>query len=347
MKPVPCRIEPQFVERIWGARALAPLFPGQANLPEPVGEAWLTGNDCVFADGPFAKKKLGDAWREMPASWAGSALNTQAAFPLLVKFLFPTQWLSVQVHPPDAYAQKHEADHGGAGKTEMWHAIQAQPGAGVLVGLKRSVTPDEFRRKISDGTVEDCIERIPINAGDNIFVPPGTIHTIGPGLVLCEIQENSDITYRVFDYNRVQADGRPRPLHIEKALAVTTFGPQAGGKTQPLQRERSGRTVTLCAACRYFATEKWEVIGRVNRATSTERFELFIILGGAGRIEVPGEPPRNYAGSQAWFLPADLGPFQLTPAQPTSLLRTFVPDLDTIERSLAASGGVPPRLIFR
>lgn len=346
MKPVPCRLEPQFVARIWGSRSLAPLFPQRVGLAEPIGEVWLTGNDCKFAEGPFAGQKLADAWRAMPVEWAGIKMNTKAAFPLLVKFLFPDQWLSVQVHPDDDYARKHEAAAGGMGKTEMWHAISARQGASVLVGLKSKIKAAEFRKKIKDGTVEECLERLPVAPGDSIFVPAGTVHTIGPGMVLCEIQENSDITYRVFDYNRKGPDGKLRALHVEKALAVTRFGPQTGGKTQTMQRERTGRTVTLCAACKYFATEKWEVIGRVNRATTLEHFELFVILSGAGRIEVPHQPLLNYSTAEAWFFPPGVGAFQITPTQPTTLLRTFVPALDAIRRNFVAAGGSPERLIF-
>jgi len=344
MKPAPVRLEPRFVPRIWGARSLAPLYPEKKNLAEPIGEVWLTGNDCVFANGPFAGRRLADAWRAMPADWAGTKLNTREPFPLLVKFLFPEQWLSVQVHPDDAYARMYEAAAGGVGKTEMWHVLSAQEKASVLVGLRPSTTAGEFRRKIAEGTVEECLERIPVSAGDSIFVPAGTVHTIGPGMTLCEIQENSDVTYRVFDYHRLGPDGKPRGLHVEQALAVTRFGEQSGGKTQSIQRERSGRTVTLCAACRYFATEKWELLGRANRATTAERFELFIFLEGAGRIEVPHQPAQNYSRAEVWLLPAGLGAFQLTPTQPTSLLRTFVPDMESIRRSFSDASAA--QLIF-
>ncbi len=337
MKPVPARLEPQFVPRIWGARSLAPLFPAKTNLSNPLGEVWLTGNDCAFANGPFAGQKLSHAWRAMPREWAGTALRTREPFPLLIKFLFPDQWLSVQVHPDDAYARMYEEAAGGTGKTEMWHVISAQPGASVLVGLKPKTTPEQFREKIADGSVEECLERIPVAAGDSIFVPAGTVHTIGPGMVLCEIQENSDLTYRVFDYNRVATDGKPRALHVEQALAVTRFGAQIGGKMARVLRERTGRTVSLCAACRYFATEKWDLLGRTNRATMPDRFELFVFLDGAGRIETPGDAAQNYSAAEVWFLPAGLGAFQITPTRPTSLLRVFVPDIEAVRKAFAGT----------
>ncbi len=350
MKPVPCRLEPQFVPRIWGARSLAPLFPEKTKLPEPVGEVWLTGNGCIFADGPLAGRKLGDAWRAMPPEWAGTRLDTSKPFPLLVKFLFPEDILSIQVHPNDEYARQHEAHTGWTGKTEMWHAIAARPGAEVLVGLKEDVTPESFRAAIADGTAEKCLNRIPVAAGDTIFVPAGTVHTIGPGLVLCEIQENSDLTYRVFDYNRPGLDGKPRPLHIEKALAVTRFGKQLGGKTTPLGCEiPATNSITYCAASRYFATEKWEMRGFPLGHIPEECFELLVILEGRGKL-VAGEAQvvKEYSAGEIWYLPAGTKGFELMPQGRSVHLRTYVPDLDKLESQWARSNRVlPPRLVFR
>src|SRR5271170_1881344 len=223
----PARLEPIFSPRPWGSRSLAPFFPEKSDLAEPIGEAWMTGSECRFADGPFAGKSLGEAWRQMPSEWAGTRSDTSAAFPLLVKFIFPEEKLSVQVHPDDAYAAIHEQAASGRGKTEMWYAVRARPGAEALVGLKSSVTREDFERAIADGSAEDCLEHVPLRTGDAVFVPAGTAHTIGPGMVLCEIQEHSDLTYRVYDYNRLDAKGHPRALHVEKALDVIHFEKQS------------------------------------------------------------------------------------------------------------------------
>lgn len=334
MKPVPSRLEPRFVPRIWGARSLSPLFPEDSALAEPIGEVWLTGDDCAFATGPFAGRRLADTWRELPPAWAGTRPRAAAAFPLLVKFLFPEQWLSIQVHPNDDYARRHEAAAGGAGKTEMWYALAAQEGASVLVGLKPHVTPESFRRKIADGTVEECLEKIPVRSGDAIFVPAGTVHTIGPGMILCEIQENSDITYRVFDYNRLTPEGKPRALHIEQALAVMNFQEQSGGRLEPVRITRGPVRETYFIACRYFATEKWEFDSRIASVSSPEHFDLLIVLDGNGRIEW-GAESAEYARAQVWLLPAALGAYHLVPTRPTALLRTYVPDVNDFVRRLA------------
>ncbi len=334
MKVVPLLLEPRFVPRIWGARSLEPLFPEHQNLAEPIGEVWLTGEECRFASGPFAQRTLGEAWREFPAEWRGLRLADVFRFPLLVKFLFPQEKLSIQVHPDDSYARQHSRSAAAdRGKTEMWYAITAREGAGVLVGLKPGVTAASFRRSITDSTLEDLLERIPVAAGDAIFVPAGTVHTIGPGVVLCEIQEYSDITYRVFDYNRLTAEGKPRELHVEQALEVINFGEQSGGKLSPLRIHRGSVTETYFVACRYFATEKWEFAERIAAVTSPEHFDLLIFLSGSGEIESRGDFA-GYAPAQVWLLPASLGAYHLVPSEPTSLLRTYVPEIvrDFVQR---------------
>ncbi|HXJ17828.1 MAG TPA: type I phosphomannose isomerase catalytic subunit [Candidatus Polarisedimenticolia bacterium] len=338
MNLCPARLEATFSPRPWGAHSLAPLFPEMSNLAEPIGEAWMTGNDSRFANGPFAGRTLAEAWPEMPQDWAGTLADREASFPLLVKFIFAEAKLSVQVHPGDDYASLHEAAAGGRGKTEMWYALRARPGAEVLVGLKSGITRDAFERAIADGTAEDCLERIPLRPRDAVFVPAGTAHTIGPGLVLCEIQEHSDLTYRVFDYNRRDAQGRSRELHIAKALEVMRFGRQTGGRIEPVRIERGAVAQTYFVACRYFATEKWEFAQPIGAASSPERFELLIFVEGTGSIRFGGERV-NYGPAQVWMIPATLGAYQLSPAAPSSVLRTCVPgDLDEFGLRLAREG---------
>jgi mannose-6-phosphate isomerase len=335
----PARLEPIFSPRPWGARTLAPLFPEKSHLTDPLGEAWMTGMECRFASGPFAGQKLGDVWRTLPASWTGTqAGGADGSFPLLVKFIFADEKLSVQVHPDDDYAARHEKAAGGRGKTEMWYAIHARPGAEVLAGLKPGVTPEIFKRAIEDGSAEDCLLHVPFRAGEAIFVPSGTAHTIGAGLVLCEIQEYSDLTYRVFDYNRRDAQGHARELHIEKALQVMRFGEQHGGKTAPVRITRGPVTETYFVACRFFAVAKWEFAERVASVTSPEHFDLLIFLEGRGSIQWRGESV-EFAPAQTWLLPAALGTYHLAPRERTSVLRAYVPaSLDEISRKLAAQG---------
>jgi len=346
VKLCPARLEPIFSARPWGARSLAPFFPEKTNLAEPLGEAWLTGNDCIFASGPYAGEKLVDAWREMPVEWTGTSTRTStgtsaaqgAGFPLLVKFLFVEDKLSVQVHPGDDYAARHEQAAGGRGKTEMWYAVRAREGSEVMVGLKPGVDREKFRRAIDDGTAEECLLPIRLRAGEAIFVPAGTAHTIGPGFVLCEIQEHSDLTYRVYDYNRRDAKGQARTLHTEKALETIRFGDQKGGKIEPIRVERGTVTTTYFAACRYFFTEKWKFDSSVKRDVLPERFELLIFLEGSGEIHWGGEHAK-YGPVQVWLIPAALGKYELKADSRSEVLRTYVPaDVSEFGRQMTEQG---------
>jgi mannose-6-phosphate isomerase len=322
----PARLEAIFVPRIWGARNLAPLFPDKKSLAEPIGEVWLTGNECRFADGPFTGQKLGDAWPRMGDEWAGKNARRDRNFPWLVKFLFPEDKLSVQVHPDDEYAAKNEAEAGGVGKTEMWYVISARPGAEVRVGLKHDVTRERFRRAIADGTAEDCVEKIPVQAGDAIFVPAGTVHTIGPGMILCEIQENSDLTYRVFDFNRHDAQRKPRELHIEKAFDVIRFGKQQGGKVAQTRRKEGDYETSLLVDCPHFSATKL-AFGRLHQVEKEKgQMELLVMLEGRGTLRAErGKQAAEYAPAQAWLVPAAFSELICEAREPTTLLRVNVP----------------------
>jgi mannose-6-phosphate isomerase len=337
VRPTPTRIEPIFSPRIWGARSLAPLYPEKSNLLEPLGEAWLTGVDCKIATGPYAGKTLAEAWAEMPAEWRGEQLAAVADFPLLVKFIFPTDKLSIQVHPDDAYASAHEKAAGGRGKTEMWHVVYAYSGAQVLVGLKPGVDKEKFREGLAHHTLENLFEAVSVNTGDTLFVPAGTPHTIGRGMVICEVQEYSDLTYRVYDYGRVDARGQPRELHIEKALEVTNFGTRAGGKVTPLPLPADGAARSLLTACRFFATERWECSEKCEILIDAARFELIVVLEGAGSFSWPDSAARYHRG-ECWLVPASQGRIWVQPEAPTSLIRIYVPDVAALRTELHQSG---------
>lgn len=294
----------------------------------------MTGNESVFANGPYVGQKLGNAWPQMPAEWRGTAIPNRGVFPILTKFIFSDEKLSVQVHPDDEYARDHESAAGGVGKTEMWYALRSQLSGEVLAGLKPDVSRESFQEAIADGTAEDCLVHVPLQKGEAIFIPARTAHTIGPGLVLCEIQQHSDLTYRVFDYNRSDAQGRTRELHIEKALAVMRFGPQTCGKLDPLRIEQNGARVSYFVACPYFATERWEITGSASLRTSREHFELLIVLEGTGLIVFQSGRAR-YGPAQAWLLPAALGDYRVEAQQPTTLLRTYVPNLQNFGNEFA------------
>jgi len=333
VRPEPIRIEPIFSPRLWGSRSLAPLYPEESNLAEPLGEAWLTGVDCKIASGPFAGKSFGEAWNAMPVDWRGTRLASCKEFPILVKFIFPQDKLSIQVHPDDAYAFAHEQAAGGKGKTEMWYAVSSEPGASLLLGLKPGTDREKFLAAMNENRLEDILQSYLVSPGDIFFVAAGTPHTIGPHMILCEVQEYSDLTYRVCDYGRVDGKGKPRELHIDKALEVMKFDAPAPAKVKALHLPGERVHKTLLAACSYFATERWEFRATVQAESRRDHFELFVVLDGSGYIHWQGAP-LPYQRGQCWFIPASLGKFSLQPEQSTSAIRTYVPDLPRLRAEL-------------
>jgi mannose-6-phosphate isomerase len=324
--------------RIWGARSLAPIYPDKTNLPEPIGEAWLTGPESKIETGPLAGL-LNQAWQKMPPEWRGTDFASQPSpqFPLLVKFLFPIDQLSIQVHPGDAYAKQNEAP-GATGKTEMWHAVSANPGATLLLGLIPEVDRAKFQLAIKQGGLETFFERLPVSTGDTFYVPSGTPHTIGAGMILCEVQQNSDLTYRLNDFHRVDARGNPRELHIEKGLAVIDFDHRKGGKVPPVALpSTNGTKKYLLVACPYFVTERWDLSAQHYANSDPARFELLVILSGRGTIQWSGRSC-SYRQGECWFIPANLGEFSVVPEIRTSILRTYVPVISAIRNKLSRDG---------
>ena len=324
-------------------RSLAPLFPEKTNLQEPIGEVWLTGVDCKIATGPFAGKTLGEAWREMPPEWRGARFAEPGDFPILIKFLFPNDKLSIQVHPDDAYAAEHEKAAGGRGKTEMWHLVQAERGAHVLVGAKPGVSRQEFRDAIASNTIENLLEKHAAFNGDTFLIPAGTPHTIGPGMILCEVQEYSDLTYRIYDYGRTDLMGKPRELHIEKALDVMRFEQHAGVRVPPLALWSGDRgdigvgKRTLLAACRYFAVERWEVFkDLITWQEKGLQFDIHVVLSGNGWYGWhKAQNHIDFQAGECWFIPACLTSMPST-ARHTTVLRAYVPDLALLHSQLEA-----------
>jgi len=335
--PEPFRIEPTFSPRIWGARSLAPIFPDKKDLAEPIGEAWLTDVRCQVASGQFQGMSLGEAWRYMPVEWRGERCAATQDFPLLVKFIFPTDKLSIQVHPDDQYASKHEAAAGGRGKTEMWHVVSAEPDAQVFIGLKPGTTKKEFAAAIGKRGLEELFQPHAVEARETFFIPAGIPHTIGPGMILCEVQQYSDLTYRVSDYGRVDAAGKPRELHIEKALDVIRFGHPAIHRMQPLSWSSQMMTISLLLACRYFSTERWRIAEHFTARPKIDAFNLLVVLSGNGEIRYSVKKAR-YQQGECWFMPASLKHYELVPAGESVFLRTFVPDLEVLRGNLRSLG---------
>ncbi len=267
----PFRLAPFFSERVWGKTSLAPWFRS-TGTQELVGEAWLTGPQSVVETGPYAGERLDAVVAKDRAAVLGQASgdNNEPAFPLLVKMLFPADKLSVQVHPDDMQAQLIGEPRG---KTECWYVLEAEPGAEVALGLKEGVTLDEVRTAIADGTLEGKLKMVPVTAGDMLFVDAGTVHAIGPGVVLLETQQLSDRTYRMFDY------GRPRELHVEQGLGVTKLLTRAG-KVTPQPMDRFVRLIEE----QYFSVDRFDLASGGVTVTM-EGPGCLVGLSGTARIQ--------------------------------------------------------------
>src|SRR6266404_2289857 len=221
----PLLLLPEFRERVWGTRDLSLMYPHKSarrpdgKFEEPIGEAWLTGDECRIANGPLAGQTLDEVTQRFGREFLGEAVSDVSRFPLLLKFLFPKEKLSVQVHPDDECAR---AAGQPCGKTECWYVLAAEPGAQVALGLKSGVTHEKVAKAIKATELEPLMNWIDIKPGEMIYVDAGTVHAIGPGSILLETQQNSDTTYRLYDY------GRGRELHVEQGLAATKARAVAG-----------------------------------------------------------------------------------------------------------------------
>jgi mannose-6-phosphate isomerase len=298
MDLAPFRLKPWFSERVWGKRDLRPWYE-DTGTTELVGEAWLTGPQCVVETGELE----GRTFASVAAEWGGE-------FPLLVKLLFPNEKLSVQVHPDDAQAQAFGEVRG---KTECWYVLEAEPGAAVALGLKDGAGREQVAAAIADGTMESLMEWVPVEVGDMLFVDAGTVHAIGPGVVLLETQQTSDVTYRLYDY------GRPRELHLEKGLAVMKAKTQAG---KVKSREMDGFTRLI--EQKYFAVDRFE-LGKMDEArVSMEGQGCLVGLRGTVSVITPGDEVELLPG-QAVVIPKGLAEVIVEAEHGASFVRCFAP----------------------
>lgn len=280
----PIRLTPEFHKRVWGVRDLAPWFP-HVRPEQPVGEAWLTAGSIQTAHGLFHDVLARDGERLLgaPCSYC----------PLLLKFLYTAERLSVQVHPSDEYARAH---HNCLGKTEAWYVVDAEPDAAVALGFRETLTPEEVRRRLADGTFMEVLQWHPAKAGDVFLVPAGTVHAIGAGLRIVEVQQHSDITYRLYDY------GRPRELHLDHGLAVASLESYGVVNTpRPLTAE-----CTLLTESDYFTMELWDFRGSVTCYLPTPYFHLLVPLRGRARMGAA-----DIAPGEAWLVPAPIDELRL------------------------------------
>jgi mannose-6-phosphate isomerase len=317
----PLLMSPAFDPRPWGTLDLSAIYPNH-KFNERIGEAWLTGDNCVVANGPLAKRSLADWSKEFGSELVGTAAPDPQRFPLLLKFLFPEEKLSVQVHPDDTTAQRFGEPWG---KTECWYVAHAKPGSQIALGLKPGVTRPQFEQSIHEKRAEELLNWINVYQGEMIYVAGGTVHTLGPGSVIVETQQQSDTTYRLYDY------GRPRPLHLERGLASVKERTASGKVIRPapvaMNGGKSRRSSMIIAP--YFAVDLFELKEPQEFSTTDDEgktsVQILVAMEGCGVVEAQGRDPVTLAKGDAVVIPAALQGFTVRPQWAVEFLKSSVP----------------------
>jgi mannose-6-phosphate isomerase len=318
----PLRFRPLLRQYIWGGRRLERSFGKRLPPGDDWAESWEIcdrGADQSMVEfGPLAGCVLSDLVARYGCDLLGRH-HPQTRFPLLLKFLDAAQTLSVQVHPNDSQAAK--LDPPDLGKTEAWVVLEAEPGSLIYAGLKPGIDRERLATAIQKGKCEDCLHVVRPSPGDCIFLPAGTVHALGAGLLVAEIQQSSDVTYRLHDWNRLGPDGRPRPLHIDAGLNAVDFGRGAVEPRQPRPTQRP--EVERLVECEQFILDRWHFDLPLT-AAGDNRCHIVAVLAGEVRIE--GDPAKTALkrGGTA-LLPAALGPVQICPQAGTVLLDAYLP----------------------
>jgi len=249
----PYVLDPKLTTQVWGGDELVRVYGKRGDPNARLGESWECWDTDRVLDGAFAGASVADLRARLGPRLLGD-IDPKRIFPVLTKIITAHDWLSVQVHPDDAYAQRVE--HQPFGKTECWYVLDAQPNAEIVYGWTRDTSREEYLRRVADGTLGELLRHIPLQTGDTIYIPHGMVHAIGPGLTVFETQQASDLTYRMFDYNRVGLDGKPRELHVEKAADVLNYHATASGTLLQIRYRFEGLDRTALIADRHFVVER-------------------------------------------------------------------------------------------
>ncbi len=334
----PLTFHPILKERVWGGRRLQTLYGKPVPAGVTVGESWEVsdrpGDESVVANGPLAGRSLRWLMEHAREDLLGvGEPGPSSRFPLLCKILDARQKLSLQVHPPPAMA----AALSGEPKTEMWHIVEADPGAELFVGLRPGVTRADFEARIASGDVAECFHRIPVRAGDTMFLPSGRVHAIGDGLVIFEIQQNSDTTYRVFDWNRLGLDGKPRELHLAESLASIDFDDVEPSLQRPAVIEEGPVLIRALVRHPLFDADLLTAPAEADHALGPERLRVVAITQGEGTLTGGGGTLWLKAG-QFGVLPARMSVAAVTLAAGSrALVVTPGRDPDAVRRGTSVA----------
>jgi mannose-6-phosphate isomerase len=323
----PLLMLPGFDPRPWGTRDLSPIYPNR-KFEEKIGEAWLSGDDCKVANGLFTGQTLAQLSEKYGRDLVGDAAPDARRFPLLLKFLFPHEKLSVQVHPDDQQARRVGQPWG---KTECWYVAHAKLGAQIALGLKPGVTIGQLEQAIREKHAEDLLNWLNVYTGDMIYVAGGTVHTLGPGSVIVETQQQSDTTYRLYDY------GRPRELHLKEGLAAVRLKVASGKVVRPAPAQIPGsnnRRAPLIAAP-YFVVDIFEMKDAQELNTLDDSgkssAQILVAVEGCGVVEAAGVDPVTVAKGDAVVVPGSVGSFTVRPQWTLEFLRARVPGAELPE----------------
>jgi mannose-6-phosphate isomerase len=315
----PLLMQPLFDPRPWGTRDLSPVY--RRYFDENIGESWLTGDHCKIQNGELAGKSLAEVASRYKRDLLGDAPTDESRFPLLAKFLFPHEKLSVQVHPDDDDARAMGQPWG---KTECWYVAHATPEAEIGLGLKAGTTRAEFEKSIHENRAEELLNWIKVAAGDLIYVAGGTVHTLGPGAIIVETQQQSDTTFRLYDY------GRPRELHLKDGLRVIKEQ-VASGKVRPRPFSKSGingNRVLRLVDSPYFSVERLELHGEHKfdfAAQEKSSAQILVAVEGSATLIASGCDPVKFGKGDAVVVPARISQFKVQPEGEVHFLRSYVP----------------------
>lgn len=317
----PLLMLPGFDPRPWGTLDLSPIYPNH-QFAEKIGEAWLTGDDCKVANAPFGGKTLSQLSQQYQRDLLGDAARDATRFPLLAKFLFPHEKLSVQVHPDDEQARRIGQPWG---KTECWYVAHTKPGSQIALGLKPGASAAQLEAAIRENRAEQLLNWLDVHAGDMIYVAGGTVHTLGPGSVIVEIQQQSDTTYRLYDY------GRGRELHLKDGMAAVKENTASGKviRSTPVQVHGSKNWHELLVAAPYFVVDRFDAKEAFELSTRDDSgrssVQILVATEGCGAIEAAGAEPVTLAKGDAVVVPACLENFGVRPQWTLEFLRAYVP----------------------
>ena len=306
-KLFPVKLTPAFKDYLWGGERLKTEFNKNTDMT-PLAESWELSahkdGQSIVTTGAFKGLTLTDYIAALGKDALGTACEKYDYFPLLIKLIDAKGDLSVQVHPSDEYALEHEGEYG---KTEMWYILDCEEGAALYYGFKEDTTREAYASAIKEGRLTDILNRVPVKRGDVFFIPAGTVHAIGAGILICEIQQNSNTTYRVYDYNRRDKDGNLRPLHVEKALAVSDL------KKSPALPEIPDGADVLLAECGYFEVRRLRFAGEGTVTATAESFTALTVTEGEGTLS-DGESVLSFRKGDTLFIPAQETSFAVTGA---------------------------------